>query len=123
MNFQSGFSIVGYGDILAGKLTRLYESQNVQSFQIIQNDLIFTIAFGGGMESNGVAYDLVWNGKHYLTDDGLTVDLVISFKDLDIMRAMIYKRIRTDLTQLKIDSTSEIILNILGYNKKMKYRY
>jgi hypothetical protein len=123
MNFQSGFSVVGYGDIQAGKLTRLYESRQGDPFQIIQNNLIFTIAYGGGMGSNGVAYDLIWNGKHNLTDDGLTVDLIISFKDVDIMRAMMYKRIRTDLTPLKTETTSEIILNILGYNEKIKYRY
>jgi len=39
------------------------------------------------------------------------------------MRAMMYKRIRTDLTPLKTETTSEIILNILGYNEKIKYRY
>jgi len=123
LNFQSGFSIEGYGDIQAGKLTRLYDSQKDDSFQVIQNDLIFTIAFGGGMGSTGVAYELIWNGKHYLTDDGLNVDLVISFKDIDIRRALVYKRIRTDLTSLKTEKTSEIILNILGYNEKIKYRY
>ncbi len=47
-NFQSGFSIPGYGSINAGKLTRKFENQSGDPFEILQDNLLFTINFGGG---------------------------------------------------------------------------
>ncbi len=122
-NFQSSFSVAGYGDIYAGKTTRLFEVQRGEPFQVMQDYLVFTISFGGGMDSDMISNELIWNGKHYLTNEGLTVDLVVSFKSLDMRRAMIAKAVKADLSPLKSNTATEITLNILGYNKKLKYRY
>jgi hypothetical protein len=122
-NFQSGFSLPGYGEMLAGKTTRLYDIQKVDPFQVMQDYLVFTISFGGGVDTELISNELIWNGKHYLTNEGLTVDLVISFKSLDMRRALITKGVKADLSALKSTSSNEIILNILGYKEKIKYRY
>lgn len=121
-NFQSEFSIPDYGDIYAGELTRKYDRQLDDPLEIIQDNLLFTINFGGG-GSGLVAYKLIWNGQYYMTDGVPTVDLVFSFKDLDPQRANIHRYIGYDLSPLQSSETNQMNVNFLGYNKLLKYEY
>jgi len=123
-NFQSGFSIPGYGSIYAGKLTRKYNHQDADPFEVIEDNLLFTINYGGGNSpSELVIYKLIWNGEYYLKNNMLTVDLVLSFKDLDPRRANVYNDVRFNLTPLQTNKSEQLNINFLGYDKPINYKY
>ncbi len=80
--------------------------------KVSQDHLVFFINFGaGGDLPDLVTYQLIWNGEYYFTDDLHTVDLALSFKDLDMGRDFIHKNISLDLLPLQATDTKFLYIN------------
>lgn len=123
-NFQSGYSIRYYGNVCAGRGIRKKDISYNEPIEILQDYLFLTIEFGAGSDWRGlVNYDLIWNGYYYMTEDVPTVDLVLSFKDLDIRRAFISKNIRFNIAKLKTSRSNKVYIRFLGYDKLLEYNY
>jgi hypothetical protein len=128
-NFQSQYTILGLGNMLAGRLIGpwvhgAYYDNISEPFEIHRDFLLFAISYGGGAsDTKLVDFQVIWDGKYYLTDDIPTVDLVFSFKDLNIERALINKYLRFDLTSLQSPQGEMIYINFVGINKRINYYY
>jgi hypothetical protein len=121
-NFQSEYSLLGFGHVRAGKARRMHDNPSPEVFEIFRDNLLFRISHGGasGLGNPGVEFKLIWNGVYYDTPEGLTVDLVFSFKNLDNHRALIHRYIRFDLTRLQSPDSKVVNINFVGY-KLIKY--
>ena len=123
-NFQSEYSIVNYGSVYAGRGIRKSDKGYNEPVEILQDYLLLTIDFGAGFGWRElVNYELIWNGYYYFTESIPTVDLVLSFKDLDIRRSLINKDIRFNIAKLKTSRSNKIYIRFMGYDELLEYNY
>lgn len=123
-NFQSEYSIVNYGSVYAGRGIRKSDKGYNEPVEILQDYLLLTIDFGAGSGWRElVNYELIWNGYYYFTESIPTVDLVLSFKDLDIRRSLINKDIRFNIAKLKTSRSNKIYIRFMGYDELLEYNY
>lgn len=121
-NFQSAYTLKKYGDIYAGKLVSRSDYDR-DALKILGDYLVFSIQTGGYGTSPLIKYKVVWNGKYYNTKDGLTVDLVFSFKNLDFHRALVHMDFKVDLTPIMSLSSDNININFIGYDRLINFQY
>jgi hypothetical protein len=123
-DFQSEYSLIGHGSLRAGKL--IYRSSNVLHSPIeIHGDFLrFKIGYGGAGDNwDMIDLALVWNGKYYEGNSGLTADLVISFKDVDLQKVYVIDKVQCNLLALKHPEYTQVHINIKGYDQVLTYDY
>ncbi|WP_421879231.1 hypothetical protein [Marinoscillum sp.] len=123
-SFQSEYSIYGYGTLQSGKLLRRSPNSLLEAVFIENGYLKCRIGYGGGAgEDQLIEMGLIWNGEYYYGEHGLTVDVAISFKDLDLRRAMIIEKVKFNLLALQHPESSRVSVNLLGYHRVLDYSY
>ena len=123
-DFQSEYSIVGYGSLRAGKL--LYSTPNSlhSPMEIHEDFLRFKIGYeGSGEDWDMIDLAIIWNGEYYNGKNGLTVDLVISFKNIDLEKVDLVDKIQCNLIALKHPEHAQLYINIKGYDHVLTYDY
>jgi hypothetical protein len=121
-NFQSGYTLKNYGEMWAG-MGGERKTYNQDALKILGNYLVFKIQTGGAGNSQLIKYSIIWNGKYYQTKDGLTVDLVFSFKNLDTRRALVHKDFKIDLTPIVKSNSDNVNINFVGYDRLISFQY
>ena len=138
---EYNMQIVGYGTIKKGELisytknasqTKTFQDGKLvnintpgNAIQIVGDYLYVSIIHGGGFPIHDLTIcDLVWDGSHTETIDGqMIVNLVFSFKNMDVRRAIIGRQLRFDLTPLKVENANQVEINLLGYHHRLVYNY
>ena len=133
--------VVGYGTIQKGELKSYSKNAGqVKTFKngklvpintpdnaikIVGDYLYVSIQHGGGFPTHDLTIcDLVWDGVHTETIDGqMIANLVFSFKNMDIRRAIIGRQLRYDLSPLKVANSNQVEINLLGYHHRLVYTY
>jgi hypothetical protein len=121
-NFQSGYTLKNYGEMWAG-IGGKRKVYNQDALKILGNYLVFRIQTGGAGNSQLIKYSIIWNGEYYHTEDGLTVDLVFSFKNLDTRRALVHKDFKIDLSSIVQSNSDTININFVGYDRLINFQY
>ena len=123
-DFQSSFKIPDFGIINAGKTIEKYDtSPDKHRIAIIDESLLFVIETGGGYPTHKMVKGIYWDGKYHRKNDEIHVDLVISFKNLDIRRALIREEYIIDLSVLKKPESKALYINLCGYDKPLLFQY
>jgi hypothetical protein len=120
---ETGLNIVGYGTIQYG--SRVHSSEDNEVIEIIDSLLFVPIIDGGGYPiSPQTKCDLIWDGNYHTNSDGeIYVNLVFSYVNPDICRAIVRRTLQFDLSPLKHPEAKKIQIRILGYIHELYYSY
>jgi hypothetical protein len=120
---ETGLNIVGYGTIQYG--SRIHSSEDNDVIEIIDSLLFVPIIDGGGHPiSPQTKCDLIWDGNYHTNSEGeIYVNLVFSYVNPDIRRAIVRRTLQFDLSQLKHPDVKRIKVRILGYVHDLYYSY
>lgn len=110
-SFQSNFVIVGCEN---SSIQSNHQNGNLP--EILDKNLLISLSYGAGNEINNplISYKLIWDGKYYFVNGEPNVNVVLSFKDLDMRRGLVIKRVKFNLAPIQHPDYNAVRVNILG---------
>lgn len=101
-----------------------YTFNQQTGFRIKNHCLLFKTSGGGSPDDCLRETLLIWNGELVRDKKGrLIARLVISFKNMDIRRAIFHDSLAFDLTSVKVETGEDIYLDIVGFSFSALIRY
>jgi hypothetical protein len=114
---------ITYEGTFGGEMVYIRNCKCMKDIKIIQNKLVVVHSYGGGA-SNRESTKLLWNGKHYQNSKGeYIVDLILFSDKVDIRRALITEKKILDVTGVKAKGGNFVWINLMGYDRLIKYAY
>lgn len=112
-----------YESIFGGDMVDIRNCKCLRAVMIVKDKLIVTHSYGGG-ESNRESTVLLWNGRHYQNPKGEpVVDLVLFSDKIDMRRALFSEKKILDVKPVQLEGAGFVWINLLGYDRLIKYAY
>ena len=87
------------------------------------NDYLLFVLGYGGAGYKGDALKLIWDGKYHKGNEGLSVNVVICFRNFDKRMSKSWCYVGFDLLPLQTPESNVVYINFQGYNRFIKYEY
>lgn len=114
---------VTYESTFGGDMVYVRNCKCLRGVKIVKDKLIVTHSYGGG-ESNRKSTVLLWNGRHYQNSKGEDVVDVVLFSDkIDMRRALLTEKKILDVKPVQWEGAGFVWINLLGYDRLIKYAY
>lgn len=112
-----------YESTFGGDMVYIRNCKCLRGVKIVKDKLIVTHSYGGG-ESNRESTVLLWNGWYYQNSKGEDVVDVVLFSDrIDMRRALLTEKKILDVKPVQLVGAGFVWINLLGYDRPIKYTY